>query len=80
MHFCPVEIMALLSALPFVRWVVRPCCMTVLEKWHKHYKGHKEKQKDPFKYLGNHVIEVERTSADRPRHINSPPPPPGGWK
>jgi len=43
MHICPVEIGAILSMIPFVNWIVKPCCKKVLDKCHEHLKKHKDK-------------------------------------
>ncbi len=82
MHLCPVEIVAVFSSLPVFKWLVPLCCRKVLEKWHKHYKGHKKEKRQtvPFEYIGDHVIRVKKTDADRPNFISAPPPPPGGYK
>lgn len=45
MHICPIEIMAILSMIPVLRYFVKPCCKKALDKCHAHLKEHKHKRK-----------------------------------
>ena len=79
-HICPIEISALILSFPLFKFILQPCCAKMLEKLKKHHKGHKKKDTSPFEYIGEHVIRVKTTDAERPKFVSTPPPPPGGWK
>jgi len=59
-HFCPTELIIILSSLPFFKVILKPCCAQLLKRFHDHRKAHKniinlspEEQKQFAKTLEN---------------------------